>query len=81
MRLSCTICDPARELGPAVGAALGTYANPNLRVGIEGGLWANDDGDVRETVYRAGLAAQLHPRPGSGLHLSGGLGWSGYRAG
>jgi hypothetical protein len=51
-----------------------------LRVGIDGGVWANEDGDVRETVYRAGLVAQLHPRPGSGLHLVGGLGWSGYRA-
>lgn len=80
MRLSCAICDPARELGPAVGGAFGTYAGPRLRVGLEAGGWANDDGDIREKVYRGGLIAQLHPRPGSGLHLIGGLGWSGYRA-
>ena len=40
----------------------------------------HEDGDVREGVYRAGLVAELHPRPGSGLHVSGGIGWSGYRA-
>lgn len=80
MLLSCTICDPERELGPAVSAAFGTYANRVLRVGLEAGGWAHDDGDIREKVYRAGVVAQLHPRPGSGLHIVGGLGWSGYRA-
>jgi hypothetical protein len=80
MRLSCGICDPTRELGPAVNAAFGTYAGADLRIGLEAGGWANDDGDIREKVYRAGLVAQLHPRPRSGLHLLGGLGWSGYRA-
>lgn len=28
-----------------------------------------------------GLLAHLFPRPGSGLHLIGGLGWTGYRSG
>ena len=37
--------------------------------------------DFRETVYTAGVVAEIHPRAGSGLHLIGGLGWSGYRAG
>jgi hypothetical protein len=78
--LSCSVCDPDRELGPSLSAAVGTYANPRLRVGLEGGLWANDDGEVRESVYRGGLVAQLHPRPRSGLHLVAGLGWAGYRA-
>ncbi len=80
MLLSCTVCDPERELGPSVGVAFGTYADSRLRVGLEGGLWANDDGEVRESVYRGGIVAQLHPRPDSGLHLVAGLGWSGYRA-
>ncbi|MDH3206773.1 MAG: hypothetical protein OEO79_09175 [Gemmatimonadota bacterium] len=80
MRLTCAICDPTRELGPAISGAVGAYGSPRVRVGLEGGGWANDDGDVRESVYRAGLVAQLHPRPDSGLHLIGGLGWSGYRA-
>lgn len=78
-RLTCPLCDPKRELGPAIGGALGAYANPRLRLGIEGGGWTKrDDGD-RETVYRAGLVSQLHPRPNSGLHVIAGLGWSGYR--
>ena len=80
MRLSCLLCDPTRELGPTASAAFGTYAGPSVRIGLEAGGWANDDEDVREKVYRAGLVGQLHPRPGSGLHLIGGLGWSGYRA-
>ena len=80
MRLTCAICDPTRELGPAVSGAVGAYGSPRIRVGIEGGGWANEDGDVRESVYRAGLVAQVHPRVESGLHLIAGLGWSGYRA-
>ena len=43
-------------------------------------MWTHGDGEVRESVYRAGLTAQLHPRAGSGLHVLAGLGWSGYRA-
>lgn len=80
MLLSCQLCDPDRELGPAAGVAVGTYADPRLRVGLEGGMWANDDGEVRESVYRAGILAHLHPRTGSGLNLIAGMGWSGYRA-
>lgn len=80
-RLSCNLCDPDREAGPVADLAVGAYASPRLRVGVNGGIWHhNDDGD-RESVYRAGVLAQLHPRPGSGLHLIGGAGWSGYRAG
>ncbi len=79
-RLTCDICDPARELGPSVGVALGAYASDRLRVGVEADAWTNVDGDVRESVDGAGLVAQLHPRPGSGLHVIGGLGWSGYRS-
>jgi hypothetical protein len=79
-RLACDICDPTRDAGPAVEGAVGTYATPSLRVGVDGGAWTFRDGDFRETVLTAGVVAELHPRPGSGLHLIGGLGWSGYRA-
>ena len=79
-RLSCPVCDRSRDLGPSLNAALGAYANPRLRVGVEVGAWTNEDGTDRETVYRAGIVTQLHPRPGSGLHVVAGLGWSGYRA-
>jgi len=78
-RLSCAICDPSRELGPAIGFALGAYASPTVRVGLDGGAWSTTDGDERESVYRAGVVAQLHPRPGRGLHVLAGMGWSGYR--
>lgn len=79
-RLSCPVCDPARGLGPALNAAIGAYASPRLRLGLDGGAWSNEDGGDRENVYRAGLVTQLHPNPNSGLHLIAGLGWSGYRA-
>lgn len=80
-RLTCRTCEPERELGATLSAGLGAYASPQLRVGLDGSAWTNEDEGTRESVYRAGLVAQLHPRPGSGLHLVAGLGWSGYRAG
>lgn len=80
-RLTCDFCDRSRELGGAVEAAIGAYASPQVRVGIEAGAWTRREDDVREEVYTAGVVAEVHPRPGSGLHLVGGLGWSGYRAG
>lgn len=79
-RLTCDLCDPTRQIGPVLGAAVGAYASTRLRMGVEGRAWSNQDGDVRESVYEAGLTTQLHPMHGSGLHLVGGFGWSGYRA-
>ena len=80
-RLTCDICDPTRDGGPAVEAAFGAYATPAVRVGVDGGGWTFRDGDFREKIYTAGVVAEVHPRGASGLHLIGGLGWSGYRAG
>lgn len=80
VRLACDVCDPTRDAGPALEAAVGTYATPAVRVGVDGGAWTFRDDDFRETVMTAGIVAELYPRPGSGLHLIGGLGWSGYRA-
>lgn len=79
-RLACDICDPTRDAGPAIEAAIGTHASPAVRVGVDGGAWTFRDGDFRESVLTAGVIAEVHPRRGSGLHLIGGLGWSGYRA-
>jgi hypothetical protein len=82
VRLACDLpCDTSRDKGPAIEAAFGTYATPAVRVGLDGGAWTFRDGDFRERVYTAGVMAEVHPRPGSGLHLIGGLGWTGYRAG
>jgi hypothetical protein len=80
-RLACDICDQTRDGGPAVEAAFGTYASPALRVGLDGGGWTFRDDGFREKVYTAGVMAEIYPRQGSGLHLIGGLGWTGYRAG
>lgn len=79
-RLTCDLCDPAREVGPWVEVAVGTHASADLRVGVEGGAWTHDDDGVRESVYRAGVVAELYPKAGSGLYLLGGVGWLGYRA-
>lgn len=79
-RITCELCDPAREEGPVASLAVGAYANPRLRVGLEGSAWTAEEQSGRETTYSAGLIAQLHPRPASGLHVIGGLGWTGYRA-
>jgi hypothetical protein len=79
-RLTCDLCDLGRDLGPALGVAIGAYASPAARVGIEAGGWTHQEGDVRETAYTGALVAEVHPRPRSGLHLIGGLGWIGYRA-
>lgn len=79
-RLACDVCDTTRDGGPTLEAAVGTYASPAVRVGVDGSAWTFRDDDFRETVLTAGIVAELYPRPGSGLHLIGGLGWSGYRA-
>ena len=79
-RLTCDICDPTRDAGPAIEMAIGAYASPAVRVGLEAGGWTFLEGDFRETVLTAGVVAEVHPRQDSGLHLIGGMGWTGYRA-
>lgn len=79
-RVTCDLCAASRDVGPAARVSLGATARPGLRVGLTGGLWTHDDGDVRENVWSAGLVAQQRLRPGSRIHLDGGLGWAGYRA-
>ena len=80
-RLTCDFCDPARDLGAAVDLAMGIHIGPHARVGIAAGGWSHVQDETRESVVRAGLTGQIHPVAGSGFHLIGGLGWSGYRAG
>jgi hypothetical protein len=80
LRFTCDVCATDRDLGPSLHAVVGTHARSNIRVGLEIGGWSHQDGDVRETVYRAGVVSHLYPKPGSGLHVLGGLGWVGYRA-
>ncbi len=79
-RLTCDICDPTRDGGPGVEVAVGAHAASGVRVGVDAGGWTFREEDFRETVYTAGLVVEIHPRRDSGLHLIGGVGWSGYRA-
>jgi hypothetical protein len=71
-RLSCEICDPERENGPSVDVVVGAYATPRLRVGVQGGAWTHDDDEVRESVYRGGVVAHLHPKATSGFFVLAG---------
>jgi hypothetical protein len=80
-RLSCEICEAERESGPTVDLTFGAYATPRIRVGVQSGFWTHADEGVRETTYRAGVIAHLHPTTRSGLFVITGVGWSGYRAG
>ncbi len=80
-RLTCDVCDPSRDLGGALEAAVGSYASPQVRVGVEFGGWTRKEDGIREDVYSAGVVAEVHPAPTRGFHLVGGLGWAGYRAG
>jgi hypothetical protein len=79
-RLTCDLCEPGRDLGSALGLGIGTYAAPNLRIGMDLGYATGTDDGVRESVLSAGLVAEIHPLERRGLHLIGGLGWAGYRA-
>jgi hypothetical protein len=81
MRLSCDLCQPTRDVGPAVTVSAGAYGTDRLRVGLEASGWTYEDGSVRERMYGLGLVAHLTPSPRRGLFLLGGFGWSGYRAG
>jgi hypothetical protein len=80
-RLTCDVCQSARDVGPAITLALGAYASPQLRVGLEAGRWTYEENAVREHVHTFGLVAHLVPNLRRGLFFLGGLGWSGYRAG
>lgn len=77
--LTCDLCDTSRDLGGGLEAIMGSWAAPSLRVALEGGMWTRSDNGVRENVFTAGVMGSVYPRPNSGLHLVGGLGWTGYR--
>ena len=80
-RLTCDICTPQRDVGAMLTAALGAYASPRLRIGMEAQHWTYRDAGVREYVNGIGVVVHYAPRPAGGLHLIGGAGASFYRAG
>lgn len=79
-RLSCGICAAQRDVGAAVTGAIGAYASPKLRVGLELSRWSYLDNGVRE--HTSGLAVVAHylPAQNGRLYLLGGAGWTKYRA-
>lgn len=77
-RFTCDACATARDGGPAVQVAAGAWARPGLRVGVAGGYWTHEAGDLRESVRHAGLVGAFDVRPGSRLHVIAGLGWIGW---
>jgi hypothetical protein len=79
-RFTCDACATTRDTGPAARIAVGAVARPGLRIGVTGGYWTHERGELRETARQAGLVASLDVRPGSALHLIGGLGWIGWRS-
>jgi hypothetical protein len=79
-RFTCDPCATGRDTGPAARVAVGAYARPGLRVGVTGGYWTHEQGELRESARQAGLVANLDVRPGSRIHLIAGLGWIGWRA-
>lgn len=81
VHFTCDLCAGDRDTGPLLRFAVGSEARSGLRVGVTAGGWTHVDGDVRETIYQAGLIARLEPTPGGRFHLIGGLAWTGYRAG
>ncbi len=80
-RLTCDLCQPTRDIGPALTVAAGAYGADQLRVGLELSAWTHEQAGVRDKLYGLGIVAHLVPDPSRGLYLLGGFGWSGYRAG
>lgn len=80
-RLTCDLCTPTRDVGAAASIAMGAYASPHVRVGVELSQWTYKENDVREHLGGGGIVAHLVPDPARKLYLLGGLGWTRYRAG
>jgi hypothetical protein len=79
-RISCDVCQTARDVGPTAFVRIGTSLNSSLRVGAEATLWTHEVGEERENLGAAMAVLQVFPGDGP-LHLKAGLGFVGYRAG
>jgi hypothetical protein len=79
-RVSCDVCQTARDLGPSAFLNMGTMVRPGVRVGGEATFWTHEVEDEREHMGAAMAVLYLHPRQGP-LYLKGGVGYVGYRAG
>ncbi|MBX7120224.1 MAG: hypothetical protein K1X31_14630 [Gemmatimonadaceae bacterium] len=80
-RLTCDVCSPARDVGALGSLAVGAYASPRARLGIEATAWTYANDGVREHLDGLALIGAIHPsarRPA--VYLQGGIGWTAYRA-
>lgn len=81
-RISCSICQRGRDLGPTGYFRFGTTLRPGLLVGAQLSGWTRRvDEDLRASVGAASASAYMYPNPAGGFYLSGGLGWVHYTAG
>jgi hypothetical protein len=81
-RVSCSICQRDRSLGPTGYFRFGTTIRPGLLVGAQLSGWTHRvDDDLRASVGAANAAAYMYPNPAGGFYLSGGIGWVHYTAG
>ncbi len=79
-RVSCDVCQTARDLGPTAFVRVGSTVRPGMRVGGEVTFWTHEVEDERENMGSAMAVLYLHPRQGP-LYVKGGVGYVGYRAG
>jgi hypothetical protein len=76
LQVSCDFCQSNVDGGPAIDLSGGVYASRRVALGLAFSGWTRSEGDVRETLYRAGIMARFEPRRARGIHLIGGAGWS-----
>lgn len=81
VRFTCDVCDAERDAGPVVRLAFGSVASERTVIGIEGTGWTHQDeeDDVRQKLFSVMGLGILRPSA-SGLSLTGGAGWVGWRA-
>ncbi len=79
-RVSCDICQTARDLGPSAFVRVGTLIRPGLLVAGEATVWTHEVEDARENLGALMAVLYVHPNQGP-LYVKGGLGYAGYRAG
>jgi hypothetical protein len=79
-RVSCDVCQTARDLGPSGFLRVSKALRPSVRVGGELTAWTHEVEDVREYLGAAMGLLYLYPNDGP-LYAKAGVGYVGYRAG
>lgn len=79
-RVSCDVCQTSRDPGPSAFVRIGKALRPTVRVAGEASAWTHEVVDEREYLGAAMAMLYVFPRQGP-LHVKGGIGYVGYRAG